>query len=221
MAHHSDDHGPCGECTTGLISNELLRHAPFTAFGAVTGLFIVLFAVHLPSTAAESLFYTLHPMHVVLSALVTAGMYRLHKGKGLALVAIGYIGSVGIATISDSLVPYAGEILLQLPNPGLHIGFIERWWLVNPLAFLGIAIAYWRPTTRFPHAGHVLLSTWASAFHIIMALNTPVSAMTLFLIGFFLFLSVWFPCCLSDIVFPLLFVGNRTASPTFKFRDRR
>ncbi|MGC9445006.1 MAG: hypothetical protein ACP5E9_08815 [Candidatus Methanospirareceae archaeon] len=206
MAHHSEE-------PARLIRHELLRHAPFTAFGAVTGLLIVLFAVHFTPPAAERLFYIFHPIHVVLSALVTAGMYRLHKGKGLALVAIGYIGSIGIATISDSLVPYAGELLLQLPNPGLHIGFIERWWLVNPLAFLGIAIAYWLPTTRFPHAGHVLLSTWASTFHIVMALTMPVSALTLVLIGFFLFLSVWFPCCLSDIVFPLLFVGKPRRKP--------
>jgi hypothetical protein len=188
------------------ITQELLRHAPFTAFGAITGLVIVFLAVRVPQTAAEQIFYTFHPLHVMLSALVTAGMYRLHKGKGISVVLIGYIGSVGIATISDSLVPYAGEILLQLPNPGLHIGFIEKWWLVNPLAFLGIAIAYWRPTTKFPHAGHVLLSTWASTFHIVMAIGTTISGFTLVLIGLFLFLSVWLPCCLSDIIFPLLFV---------------
>jgi hypothetical protein len=202
----------CDTCGTGAdetpkpITEELLRHAPFTAFGAITGLVIVLLAVHFPQTAAERMFYTFHPLHVMLSALVTAGMYRLHKGKGVSVVLIGYIGSVGIATISDSLVPYAGEMLLQLPNPGLHIGFIEKWWLVNPLAFLGIAIAYWRPTTKFPHAGHVLLSTWASTFHIVMAIGTTISGFTLVLIGLFLFLSVWLPCCLSDIIFPLLFV---------------
>lgn len=200
--------------TSKLITQELIRHAPFTAFGAITGIVIVLFAVHLPHNAAETIFYTLHPMHVVLSALVTAGMYRLHKGKGVSVILIGYIGAIGIATISDSLVPYAGEVLLQLPNPGLHIGFIEKWWLVNPLAFLGIAIAYWRPATRFPHAGHVLLSTWASAFHIIMALGTTVNWIILFFIGVFLFLAVWLPCCLSDIIFPLLFVktANSEAS---------
>ena len=195
-----------------LITRELLKHAPFTAFGAITGIIIVFWAVHFSQTTAEQMFYTLHPLHVVLSALATAGMYRLYRGKGVAVILIGYIGSIGIATLSDSLVPYAGEILLQLPNPGLHIGFIEKWWLVNPLAFLGIAIAYWRPTTEFPHAGHVLLSTWASAFHIIMALGETVSWITLVFIGLFLFLSVWFPCCLSDIIFPLLFVSHKTAN---------
>ena len=188
------------------ISQELLRHAPFTAVGAITGIVVVFLAVQFPQSTSERIFYTLHPIHVLLSALVTAGMYRLHKGKGVSVILIGYIGSIGIATISDSLVPYAGEILLNLPNPGLHIGFIEKWWLGTPLAFLGIAIAYWRPTTKFPHAGHVLLSTWASAFHVIMALGVTVSWISLLIIGLFLFLAVWFPCCLSDIIFPLLFV---------------
>ncbi len=191
-----------------LIAKELLRHAPFTSFGAVTGLVIMLLAIHRQPIASVSynIFYILHPIHVLLSALVTAGMYRLHGGKGWAVVLIGYTGSIGIATISDSIVPYAGEMLLRLPNPGIHIGFIEKWWLINPLAFIGIAIAYQRPATKFPHAGHVLLSTWASTFHIIMALGAMVNWIVFLVIGFFLFLSVWFPCCLSDIIFPLLFV---------------
>ena len=212
MRHDDGASGAETEEASKLITQELLRHAPFTAFGAITGIVIVLLAVHIPQPAAEQIFYTLHPLHVVLSALATAGMYRLYRGKGVALVLVGYIGSIGIATLSDSLMPFAGEILLQLPNPGLHIGFIERWWLVNPLAFLGIAIAYWRPTTEFPHAGHVLLSTWASAFHIIMALGETVSWLTLVIIGLFLFLSVWLPCCLSDIIFPLLFISGKAAN---------
>jgi len=123
-----------------------------------------------------------------------------------SLVIIGYVGSVGIATISDSIIPYFGETLLNMPNRGVHIGFIEKWWLVNPLALLGVAIAYFRPRTKFPHAGHVLLSTWASLFHIIMAIGGRLGWFSYIAIFFFLFLAVWIPCCVSDIVFPLLFV---------------
>jgi hypothetical protein len=141
-------------------------------------------------------------------------MYNLnecgYKGKCKLwiLLIIGYIGSVGIATVSDSLIPYLGEVLLRMPNRGIHIGFIEKWWLVNPLAILGVAIAYFRPTTKFPHAGHVLLSTWASLFHITMALGQTVNWFLYLALFLFLFISVWVPCCLSDIIFPLLFVKN-------------
>ena len=196
------------------ITKELKNHAPFTALGAITGLIIMVLLYKIPYRVSYNIFYILHPAHVVLSAIVTASMYELHitnkrKLKLWGLILIGYLGSVGIATLSDSVIPYLGEVLLDLPNREIHIGFIEKWWLVNPLAFAGIAIAYFRPATKFPHAGHVLLSTWASSFHIIMAVGGILSiglAITAFV---FLFISVWIPCCLSDIVFPLLFVGEK------------
>ncbi len=190
------------------VGKELRAHAPFTMFGALTGVVImaILVTAHVPRSVSRGLFWTLHPFHVVLSALVTAGMYRRHsEGKLWATVVIGFVGSIGIATLSDCLIPYVGELLLNLPGKGAHIGFIEKWWLVNPLALFGIGIAYFRPRTKFPHAGHVLLSTWASLFHITMALGGKVGVFTVVLIGIFLFAAVWVPCCTSDIVFPLLF----------------
>jgi len=200
------------------IANELRKHAPFTTFGAVTGVIIMVIIVFgnvLPQVCQVSypIFYILHPAHVVLSALVTTAMYKKYSnGKIWALILIGYFGSIGIATLSDSVIPYLGETLLGLPNKGIHIGFIEEWWIVNPAALIGIAIGYWRPTTKFPHSGHVLISTWASLFHIIMALGETVNWITLLAIFFFLFLGVWIPCCTSDIVFPLLFTSKVASS---------
>lgn len=193
---------------TKLITKELIKHAPFTSFGAFTGIVIMLLAVHLSRTASEVIFYVLHPSHILLSALVTAGMYRLYKGKGVAVFLIGYIGSVGICTISDILIPYFGGTLLGV-GMEFHLCFIDEWWLVNPLAVLGIAIAYWKPTTKFPHAGHVLLSTWASLFYLTAFGSATNWSLLLPSLFFILFCSVWFPCCLSDIIFPLLFVKER------------
>ena len=196
------------------ITKELRAHAPFTALGALTGIAIMLVLVYtrVPRSVSEVLFWAFHPFHVLLSALVTAGMYRLHsKGSLWMTVLIGYVGSIGIATLSDSVIPYLGEYLLDLPHRGIHWGFIEKWWLVNPLAFIGIAIAYFWPRTKFPHAGHVVLSTWASLFHITMALGTDLTAAMVAFIAIFLFLAVWVPCCTSDIVFPLLFSRGRTS----------
>ena len=195
------------------ISKELKEHIPFTAFGAITGIIMLIFFQKLPSQISYNIFYTLHPIHIFLSALVTASMYNFYQcypserkcNLGI-LILIGYVGSIGIATLSDSVIPYLGEILLNLPHREIHLGFIEKWWLVNPLALLGIGIAYLKPSTKFPHFGHVLLSTWASLFHIIMALRQTLNWFIFIGIFIFLFLSVWIPCCLSDIVFPLLFI---------------
>ena len=167
---------------------------------------------NLPKTFSYNIFYTLHPLHVLLSALVTSSIYILYSGKNCKiwkLFLIGYIGSIGIATLSDSIIPYLGEILLNLPNKGIHIGFIEKYWLVNPLAILGIAIAYFKPKTKLPHMGHVLLSVFASLFHIILALGETISISLMVLSLIFIFIAVIIPCCLSDIIFPLLFVEKK------------
>ncbi|MFC1632095.1 hypothetical protein ACFL2I_06040 [Candidatus Omnitrophota bacterium] len=198
------------------ISQELKEHAPFTVLGAASGIIFMIVFSKLPARISYNMFYLLHPAHVVLSALVTASMYELHKCGGLGkgcnlalLLVIGYFGSIGIATLSDSLIPYLGEVLLNLPHREAHIGFIEKWWLINPLAMIGIAVAYFKPQTKFPHLGHVLISTWASIFHINMAAGETLSWLSYIAIFFFLFIAVWLPCCISDIVFPLLFVKNK------------
>ncbi|MFO7936186.1 MAG: hypothetical protein R6V06_01095 [Kiritimatiellia bacterium] len=206
----------------GKILNELKRHAPFSIFGAVSALLIAVLCQRVSQDVAHTVFYVLHPIHVVLSALVTASLYELHTCKSLnggclrgkcnlwILLVIGYTGSIGIATLSDSIIPYLGEFMLGMPNRGLHLGFIEKWWLVNPLAIAGVLIAFLHPSTKFPHAGHVLLSTWASLFHILMAVGTKdLQWYGYITIAIFLFVAVWLPCCLSDIVFPLLFVKGK------------
>jgi hypothetical protein len=191
------------------IANELKSHAPFTSFGAITGIIIMAIMVlgNVPSGISHTLFYIFHPVHVVLSAIVTTAMYKRHsKGEVWAAILIGYVGSICIATLSDVVIPYLGGVLLTLKME-FHLGFIEKWWLVNPMALIGITIGYWKPTTKFPHAGHVLLSTWASLFYFTafgMANWIPLLPF-IFLI---LFLAVWIPCCTSDIVFPLLFTRD-------------
>jgi len=204
------------------ISKELKHHIPFTSFGALTGILVIFVSLKMPKNISYNIFYVLHPIHVVLSAMVTASIYKLHTcgrfGKKCLkgqcnlwlLLLIGYVGSVGIATLSDSIIPFLGETLLNMPHRGIHIGFIEKWWLVNPLAVVGVIFAYFRPSTKIPHAGHVLLSTWSSLFHILMAVGAALQWFSYIAIFVFLFLAVWIPCCLSDIVFPLLFVKERS-----------
>jgi hypothetical protein len=203
------------------IVHELVEHAPFTALGAVAGIIVmvIIHFVNAPREISESLFYTLHPLHVVLSALATTAMYRRHyiRGKLWAVILIGYTGSVGIATLSDIVIPYLGGSTLNIPME-FHLPFIEteampfigiaKWIVVNAAAIIGMAIAYWKPTTRFPHMGHVLLSTWASLFSF-TAFGIADWMPLLPFIFLFLFLSVWLPCCISDIVYPLLWVSKK------------
>jgi len=196
----------------GNIAHELKDHAPFTLVGALAGIVGMVIIVYggVPPSWSQGLFEGAHSLHVFLSALATAGMFRLHsRGRFWATIAIGYVGCIGIATLSDCVIPFLGESLLDLPNRHVHLGFIEVWYLVNPLAAAGIAVAFYWPRTKVSHAGHVLLSTAASLLHITMALGKDLSVATWMVVPVFLFLAVWIPCCSSDIVFPLLFSGEK------------
>lgn len=202
-----------------LILKELRHHGPFTLLGAFAAVLFVLAIRHffpeaLSTQRAAELFEFSHPMHVVLSAMVTSAIYRNYRRKAghsktgiIAVVLVGYFGSIGIATLSDSLIPHWGELLLGMHAcEHAHIGIIEMPLTINFAAFLGIAVASIYPKTHFPHTGHVWLSMAASLFHIMQAHEGTFSIVETIGITIFLFLAVWIPCCLSDIVFPLLFI---------------
>lgn len=196
------------------ILEELKEHVPFTALGALTGIAIMaaVILVNVPSHISQTAFYISHPLHVLLSALVTTAMYmRYRKAKFWAAVLIGWTGSIGVATVSDAIIPYLSGTLLNA-HMEFHVPFIEEWW-INFMALAGIAIGYWRQTTKIPHFGHVLLSTWASLFYF-TAFGIADWIHLLPLIFLFLFLSVWIPCCMSDIVYPLLFVRKEPEVPS-------
>ncbi len=246
---------------------ELKSHSPFTIFGAVMGIVFVLIFRNFTGDQAHGLFLVFHPMHTFLSAVVTASLFRMHEKTRNFLIVflVGWLGAVGITTLSDSVIPFLGESILgvALPThadihaahdhsvdhenehadsmqthdhdhhahdhqahdhvldhnsqensklkikPKLHIGFIEDWYIVNPAAVLGIIFAYFLPYTKLPHAGHVLISTWASSSHILMNTSSQWSAVTLTGVLAVLFIAVWIPCCVSDIVFPLLFIRDK------------
>ena len=195
----------------GRVFRELKEHAPFTFTGAVLGILMVCFLKKLPDNVSLNLFYVFHPAHVLLSAFVTTSMYKLNKKDAsiFAILAVGLIGSIGVATLSDSIFPYIGETILHFPHRELHLGFIERWYIVDPIALLGIFLAIKKPFTKFPHSGHIFVSTAASLLHIVMSLSGVLLGLGLYVeITFLLFFSVWIPCCFSDIVFPLLFVSG-------------
>ena len=237
------------------IFTELRSHAPFTLFGSLTGIVCMLALRDLSHETSLRIFYVFHPGHVFLSAIVIASLFQLYSKKGtlLFVLIVGVVGSVGVGTLSDSLIPYAGEVVLGMhidphahgaaeqensashthEHEGAvdhahehtdaaeeesfaehaHIGFIEGWYIVLPAAIAGVLIAYFKPKTKFPHAGHVLLSTWASSFHMLMAMGGNVSLLKIIGSFGFLFLAVWIPCCFSDIVFPLLFVKSGAEIP--------
>ena len=138
---------------------ELKGHAPFTFMGAFFGILFMLLFRNMGSSGSHILFSIFHPSHVILSAMVTSSMFRVHELKKnfLMIIVIGYFGSVGIATLSDIIIPHFGARVTGLEMPthdqmheiehqdddhgsekmadartdqnrgGLHLGFIEEY----------------------------------------------------------------------------------------------
>lgn len=215
---------------------ELKGHAPFTLVGALLGVFFMLFFRNFGETGSRMLFTIFHPAHVILSATVTASMFELHtmKKRFLTVLIVGYFGSVGIATLSDIVIPHLGTSVFGLNIPSesemhqlvvesdsevvgeghghgdcsIHLGFIEEWYIVNPAALLGVIVGFFLPRTKFPHAGHILVSTWASSSYLLMNMQADLTIIVVTGAFLTLFIAVWLPCCISDIIFPLLFVKS-------------
>ena len=218
------------------ILEELKGHAPFTCIGALLGIAFMVVFRNIGDGGGRVLFSIFHPAHVILSAIVTASMFKVHtvQKKLFLVLAVGYFGSIGIATLSDIIIPHFGSRFLGLNVPthsrlhnveepgeheeeghedeassvGIHLGFIEEWYIINPAALFGIFIAFYLKRTKLPHAAHVLISTWASSSYLLMTIASEMSVGAALGIFGTLVIATWIPCCISDIVFPLLFVKS-------------
>ena len=62
-----------------LIGQELKNHSPFTLLGAATGIVFMLVGQRWFKGQAQILFSIFHPLHVVLSAMVTAALFEIHR----------------------------------------------------------------------------------------------------------------------------------------------
>ncbi|MEM2908064.1 MAG: hypothetical protein QXP65_02545 [Candidatus Hadarchaeales archaeon] len=188
------------------IASELEEHAPFTAFGAGVGVAVmaIFCMAGFASEVSYYAFHYLHPMHMFLSSIVTAAMFRLHRGGLGPSIAVGLVGALGICAISDVAFPYFGGTLLGV-DMTLHICILDHPWLAVLPSLGGAAMgsSRWR-RTKCPHALHVMISTLASLFYL-MAFGSVDWLPKLPLVFMLLFVAVWIPCCTSDIVFPLLF----------------
>ena len=92
----------------------------------------------------------------------------------------------------------------------IHICVIEHPQLVLPFTLVGIATGFLAAdhivrATFFSHAAHVLVSSTASLLYLVsFGLTDWVHEAGLVFI--FVVLAVMIPCCISDIIFPLLAV---------------
>lgn len=113
-------------------------------------------------------------------------------------------GSILIGSLSDVLLPFLAGNLFSL-HTHFHLPIFEEPVLIFGIAFLGAITGIHGHLFKASHLVHVFLSVFASLFYL-LAFSVEMSALSILLISFLVFLCVYIPCCISDIVFPLFFV---------------
>ncbi len=204
---HGHPHGHRG------IGNELRHHLPYSIVSVVgaMGIMAILSKV-LRGEDLHFLFHVFHPAHLLLSATATTAMFWIHDRKPVKAILIGTLASLPLCGLSDIFVPFLGGLLLKIPME-FHFCLIEEPWIVYPFVAVGVATGlaageYVHRSTIYSHAGHVAVSSMASILYLLSyGMTHWVSWIGVILI--ILLVAVMVPCCLSDIVLPLLFVREK------------
>ena len=187
---------------------ELKHHAPFTFFATVIAIFISLIFVYLIKiNISSNVFEVFHILHLFVSAMVTSAIYYKYKPKIIYALLIGITGAIIIGSISDIIFPWIGGSLLGL-HMHFHLPLLEIPLFVIITATIGSLLGIKTRVTRMPHFIHVFLSVFASLFYI-LAFSSSFQMIYFMTSIFIVFVAVVVPCCISDILYPHLFLGNK------------
>lgn len=191
----------------GNLKKEILEHIPFTLLASVFAVILVLLIrFSLNKEISESVFEVLHPMHVFVSAIVTSAIYYRYKKSVIPAIIIGVTGAIIVGSLSDILLPYLGGLILGL-EPEFHLPIIKETFLILSTAIIGSFLGIVSKITKLPHVIHVFLSVFASLFYI-LSFSNVVEIIYLIYSLIIVFVAVFIPCCISDIIYPLFFVKS-------------
>ncbi|PJE81792.1 hypothetical protein COU58_00500 [Candidatus Pacearchaeota archaeon CG10_big_fil_rev_8_21_14_0_10_32_42] len=193
---------------TKEIIHELKHHLPFTVSATIIAIIIVVgIKLIFNGVFEENSFEIFHPLHIIASSLVSAGIFYKYNPKIILAIFVGVISSILIGTLSDVIFPFIGAWVLNL-KPGFHLPVFESPLKIIGVSILGAGIGILTKTTKIPHFIHVGLSIFASLFYL-LAFTQEFSLLLLISSIFVVTLSVLIPCCVSDIIFPFFLLGKK------------
>lgn len=192
------------------IFNELREHIPFTAVASLAAIVLVIIGFLLNKEVVLSysgnLFEIFHSLHLFFAAIVSSAIFYKYKKKMFLAIVVGLLISLIIGTLSDVIFPYLGGIVFGL-STSFHFAVLENPMLILGAALLGALVGVFGSKTKIPHFMHVFLSVLASLVYL-LAFSISVSFLSLLFVFLIIFVSVIVPCCLSDIIFPIVVAGK-------------
>jgi len=194
------------------ILHELKHHFPLTLLTAVlAGIIIsILFisGISFSTPFLELVFELFHESHILISGIATSALYYRYQRSKTNAILVGFLGAIIIGSLSDVLFPYIiGKLFLL--DTSFHLPLLEEPIRVTILALAGTLIGLgsnrFSKTFKLSHNLHVFLSVLASLFYV-LAFTPVLNILTILLLVITVFLVVYVPCSISDIIFPLYFV---------------
>lgn len=157
---------------------------------------------------AQLFFHLFHPAHMLFSAVATTAMFCRYDRSTAKAIVVGLVGAIGVCGASDILMPHVSLMILGIQCPW-HICVIEHPTMVLPYAAIGVIVGLVASggvirSTLISHSLHVLTSSMASIFYMVGPLGLIAWIDRIGEVFVFVVLAVMVPCCLSDIVFPML-----------------
>jgi hypothetical protein len=188
------------------LLKELREHFPFTLGASVVAGILVALVYSFWRIPSESIFEWIHPLHIFVSAAATAAIYNKYKKSLFGTIIIGVFGAILIGSLSDVLLPWITGNVFSL-HTAFHLPIIESPLFILGVAIVGSLFGLYIGLFKLNHSLHVFFSIFASLFYI-LAFSIQINFWVILIISLLVFLLVFIPCCLSDIVFPLLFIKN-------------
>tara|TARA_Y100000310_G_scaffold345843_1_gene471042 strand:+ start:2396 stop:2986 length:591 start_codon:yes stop_codon:yes gene_type:complete len=191
-----------------IFWTEFKEHLPFAVFVSFVAVSIVLIGEFSSFHIGRGFFEEAHFVHLFFSAAATSAVFYRHRKNIYLGVLVGILGAIIIGSVSDVLFPYVGSSIFGIPVL-FHLPILESTLLVLFVSLVGGIFGVIIKKSILSHSLHVFLSVFASLFYLI---NFAVLGdnVVLWLISFLIvILTVWLPCCLSDIWFPLLFIKKK------------
>lgn len=186
------------------ILHELKHHAPFTLTATAIAIILVLI---FRTMDFEALFEVMHPLHILVSAMATSALYYKYTKKPIQATIVGLLGAILVGTFSDVIFPWLGGLALGI-NIELHLPIIEEPFIILIASIVGVILGMSTKISKEPHALHVFLSVFASLFYL-LSYSGSFEILKFILIALIVFIAVLIPCCISDIVFPMIFVKEK------------
>ena len=208
--HHDHKHHDESKDLLPILKTEVLGHLPFTIMGMFFGLILIWIGTFwMRIILTEEAFHFSHFLHIFFSGAAAAALMTYYNVSYARSVIIGMLSAIILCTISDTFVPYWGAQLMG-KEPSLHLCGLEHPQWVLLMALLGtnaglIWLKGFEHCSRWSHLFHIFVSSAASGIYL-FSFSQSFLAHEIVGVLLILFVAIFIPCLVSDVVVPLMAV---------------